>query len=155
MRMLGIDYGRTRVGIAISDPLNIVARGLTVLRNSPALIGEICGLITLHEVGTAVVGIPLRGGGERGEMAREVEVFAARLAAASGITVVTEDESFTSRRAGRTMIEMGVPRKKRRDRSRVDLIASALILQQYLDATGPGKAGGPDDSENTTPSQRT
>jgi len=140
--MLGIDYGRSRVGIAISDPLNIIARGLTVLRNSPSLVAEVCDLISLHEIGTVVIGLPLKLSGEKGEMALEVERFAGKLAGASGVRVVTEDERYTSRQAGETMIEMGVPRKRRREKSRVDLMAAAIILQHYLDAAGGAEARG-------------
>jgi putative Holliday junction resolvase len=142
-RILGVDYGRRRVGIAISDPTNVLARGLTVLENNGTLIPKICAIISSEGVGE-VVGLPLTRRGEKGEMAIEVERFMVRLGAACGLPVTGFDERHSSTSALSSMIEMGVPKKKRR-RGEIDRVASALILQSYLDSLGeqapPG--GGP------------
>lgn len=151
MRILGIDYGRVRVGIALSDPLNLIASGLTVLNNSPKLISEIGELIRRYGVGIVVVGLPLTLAGGKGEMALEVERFADELAASTGVRVVRSDERFSSRQAGRTMIEMGVPKKRRREKHRVDLMASAIILQHYLDTAAAVKERGAEKTGGETP----
>jgi putative Holliday junction resolvase len=141
-RILGVDYGRKRVGIALSDPLNIVARGLTFIENGKGLIPEICGIIAREHVEEVVVGMPLTLRGEKGEMAAEVERFIDRLAAACGLPVVPFDERHSSTGALSSMIEMGVPRKKRRVRGEIDRVAAALILQSYLDTLRPERTAG-------------
>jgi len=137
-RILGVDYGRKRVGIAVSDPLNIVARGLTVLDNGRTLISDICGIAEKEGAGTIVVGLPLTLRGGKGDMAVEVERFIVRLRDACGLPVIAFDERHTSASALSSMIEMGVPRKKRGAKGAVDRVASALILQSYLDGLGTG-----------------
>jgi len=137
-RILGIDYGRRRVGIALSDPTRVLARGLTVLGNGKTLIPDICRIIAEEEVGEVVVGLPLTLRGEKGEMALEVERFISRLGGACGVPVVPFDERHSSAGALSSMIDMGVPRKKRRDRGAIDRVAAALILQAYLDSL-PGE----------------
>jgi len=132
-RVLGIDYGRKRVGIAISDPTRLIARGLTMLDNGRTLLPEICRIIRREEVTEVVVGLPLTLRGEKGEMAVEVEGFIARLGAACGLPVVPFDERHSSTDALSSMIGMGVPRKKRRVKGEIDRVAAALILQSYLD----------------------
>jgi len=139
-RILGVDYGRKRVGIAVSDPTNLIARGLTVLENGKTLIPRICEIISKEGARRVVVGLPLTLRGEKGEMAMEVERFIERLGAASGVPVVAFDERHSSTSALTSMIEMGVPMKKRRVRGAVDRVASALILQSYLDALEPDRA---------------
>lgn len=137
-RILGVDYGRKRVGIAVSDPMKTIARGLTVLENGKTLIPQICGIASTEDVGEIVVGLPLTLQGEKGEMALEVERFIARLGDASGLPVIPFDERHSSVSALSSMIEMGVPRKKRSARGARDRVASAIILQAYLDTIEPG-----------------
>jgi len=138
-RILGVDYGRKRVGIALSDPMNIIARGLTVLENGKTLIPKICGIAEREGVREIVVGLPLTLRGEKGGMATEVEGFIGRLRAACGLPVVAFDERHSSTSALTSMIDMGVPRKKRGVKGAVDRVASAIILQAYLDELGAGR----------------
>ena len=132
-RVLGVDYGRRRVGIAVSDPLGVIARAVGVLERTPSLASEICRLAAELGAGSVVVGMPLTLRGEKGGMAMEVEAFVAELERTCGLPVTTVDERFTSSTAVDTMIEMGVPKKKRREKGRVDAMAAALILQDFLD----------------------
>jgi len=133
-RILGIDYGGKRVGISVSDPTNIIARGLTVIINSGNLIDGIKSLAEEYGVGSIVVGMPFRLDGEKGEKAEEVSSFISRLRQATGLDVVPWDERFTTREAHRTMREMGVRKMKRQSKSAIDMTAAALILQGYLDS---------------------
>ena len=135
-RVLGIDYGSKRVGIAVSDPMNIIARGVTVIPNSAKLIGEIKRIAGEFEVEKIVVGIPLNLKGEKGSKAEEVEEFIAELEAELRIEVVRQDERFTTIEAHRTLRDMNVGKSKRRSRETIDEMASALILQGYLDRRG-------------------
>ena len=77
--------------------------------------------------------MPLTPRGAKGDMALEVEAFVAELVRECGLDVVTVDERYTSATAADTAIAMGVPRKKRREKGRVDAMAAAIILQDYLD----------------------
>jgi putative Holliday junction resolvase len=132
-RILGVDYGRRRVGIAVSDPLGIIARGVGVLARTPGLAGEVCRMAAGFGAGTVVVGMPFTLRGEKGEMALEVEAFIVELRRACGLAVVTVDERFTSATAAGTLLEMRVPKMKRRRKGTLDSMAAALILQDFLD----------------------
>jgi putative holliday junction resolvase len=139
LRFLGVDYGRKRVGIAVSDPLGVIARGVGVLERRRTLASEVCRMASELGAGTVVVGMPFTLKGGKGEMALEVEAFIAELQRTCGLAVVTVDERFTSATAADTLIEMGVPKMKRREKGRIDTMAAALILQDFLD-NRPGPA---------------
>ena len=144
-RVLGIDYGRRRVGIAVSDPLGIIARGVTVLERTKTLVADICRIAAELGAGTVVVGMPLTLRGTKGEIAREVDEFIGALQRDCGLPVIAVDERFSSSEARSTQLKMGVPQKKRRVKSDIDLMAAALILQDYLDRKGapdPAPPGG-------------
>ena len=132
-RILGVDYGRARVGIAVSDPLGVIARGVGVLARTPGLAAEVCRMAAEFDAVTVVVGMPLTLRGEKGVMAREVDAFIGELERSCGLEVVTVDERFTSATAADTLIEMGVPKMKRRRKGLIDSMAAALILQDFLD----------------------
>jgi putative holliday junction resolvase len=132
-RYLGVDYGRRRVGIAVSDPLGVIARGVGVLERKPSLAADVCRMAAELGAGTVVVGMPFTLKGEKGEMALEVEAFIAEVERTCGLPVVAVDERFTSSSAADTLIEMGVPKMKRREKGRIDAMAAALILQDFLD----------------------
>jgi putative Holliday junction resolvase len=132
-RILGIDYGSKRIGIAVSDPLNIIARGVTVIPNSPAKIGEIKRIAVEFGVEKIVVGVPINLKGRKDAMAEEVEEFIRLLASELNVEIVRQDERFTSRIARQTLLDMNVGKMKRRVKGRIDEMASALILQGYLD----------------------
>ena len=128
MRIIGIDYGRARVGISLSDPTGTIAHPLGVLPNTPKILDEIAKLATANGVKMIVVGLPLNMNGEEGEMARD---FARKLHKATGLPVEMFDERLTSWEAHEIMKEAGLTRKKR---SRLaDKLAATIILQRYLD----------------------
>ena len=139
-RILGIDYGSKRLGIAVSDPLNIVARGLGVVRNSATMFEEIRRFAEEYDVETIVVGMPLNLKGERGIMAGEVGEFMDVLRAKLNREVVPFDERFTTRTAHQSLRDAVVRKKQRQSKERIDEIASALILQHYLDRRHRGGA---------------
>ena len=133
-RILGIDYGDTRMGVAVSDPAAILAVALrTVPVNSDA---DAC-LKTLEccretEAERIVVGIPISLNGTRGPMAQKVQRFVDRLAGAAGIPVETWDERMTTSMVERGLIAADVSRAKRKGLR--DKLAAQAILQSYLDA---------------------
>lgn len=94
MRVLALDYGRARTGVAVSDPTGTIARPVAVVEGAD--ITRIVELIREHDVERVVVGLPLTLRGEVGEQARETQSFIDRLASASGVEVVPFDERFTT-----------------------------------------------------------
>ncbi|HZY09811.1 MAG TPA: Holliday junction resolvase RuvX [Bacteroidota bacterium] len=132
-RILGIDYGARRIGIAVSDPLRIIAQGITVVENSPELHDHLRQLIKEYNIEKIVVGMPLSLKGEQGSQAGKVEQFIAQLKNNFGLEVIEIDERFTSRIAQQTIRSLGVSKKRRQMKEKVDQIAAALILQDYLD----------------------
>lgn len=133
-RLIGIDYGRARVGVAMSDPLGIFASPLeTVLATN--IIVYLQNLARSGETISAfVVGYPLNLDGRPAEAAADVDRFLQQLKAAfPGVKVELEDERFTSVLAHRAMIDGGMKYKQRRDKASVDKISAAIILQSYMD----------------------
>jgi putative Holliday junction resolvase len=142
MRLLGIDAGTRRVGVALSDPTGTIAQGLMVIprRSWEQVLGAIADLARVHQVEGIVVGLPLRLEGGEGEAAAEARRFAARLAEVVAIPVTLEDERLSTAEADRRMVEAGVRRDDRRTRR--DAVAAALILQKALDRRRARRAGG-------------
>jgi len=133
MRVLGVDYGRRRIGLAISDSDGIVASPLPIYirRDARADIEHIARLAREKEVGTIVIGLPLNLDGSRGEMAEEVAAFAARLGTRARIPVATFDERLTTAEAERVLLQADISRKRRKKVR--DSLAAVLILQGYLE----------------------
>ncbi len=135
MRILGIDYGRRRIGLAISDEAEFLARPLDPYQRTHSFRKDLESLAQLareFEAGTIVVGLPLNMDGSKGEMALEVEEFVAQLQAVSKIAIVVSDERLTSVEAERVLLEGNVKRKDRKQLR--DGLAATLILQGYLDS---------------------
>lgn len=133
MRILGIDFGTKRIGVAVSDPLEITAHGLkTVQRqNKKQLIADLTELCKKEGVEEVVIGLPINMNGTQGPKAKEVLEFIPPLQESLGIPVKTWDERLSSREAGRLMIEEGLSRKRQKQES--DRLAATLILQGYLE----------------------
>jgi putative Holliday junction resolvase len=133
-RVMGLDYGERRIGLALSDPLGITAQPLRTLERVTlaADLEVLAALARHHEVERFVVGLPLALDGTRGERVRRTEEFAARLGRATGLPVEAWDERFTSVQAERTLLEADLSRRRRREV--IDTTAAVLILQGWLDA---------------------
>lgn len=134
-RVLAVDPGTVRVGLAVSDPLGITAQPLEVVPavEAVARIAAICGELGVEEV---IVGLPVTEQGEEGESARMARELVQELEEATGLPVTAIDERYTSRMAESTMVEAGVRRRRRR--GSVDKVAAAVLLRGYLDA-GDGR----------------
>jgi len=135
-RVMGLDYGQRRIGVALSDPLGITAQPLLTLERTTldADLDSLGSLMKRWDVRRVVIGLPLSLKGERGERAREAEGFGRRLERASGVPVEAWDERLTSVQAERALLEGDVSRKRRREV--IDRTAAAIILQSWLDARG-------------------
>lgn len=136
MRLLGIDLGEKRIGIALSDPGRIVAQSAgQIARGTPAeTLEKLRDMAARHEVDGAVVGLPLNMNGSDGPAARSAREFAGSLRKGLGIPVALWDERLTTAEADSLMKSAGLSRRKRA--VRVDGIAAQLILQSYLDSRG-------------------
>ena len=133
-RILAIDYGTKRTGIAVSDPLRIIAGGLTTVATRE-LERWLAQYFAENDVTTVVLGKPTQMNGQPSETWRFVGPLAARLRRAyPDKEVVFHDERFTSVMAHRAMLESGIGRMARRDKALVDKISATIILQSYMDA---------------------
>lgn len=131
-RILGIDYGRKRCGIAVTDPLKIIANGLTTVP-SHTLIEFIQGYVTKEEVEKIVVGLPKQLNGNPSESMKYITPFLNRLKKVlPNIPVVMYDERFTSTIAHKAMLDGGMKKSDRRNKEIVDTIAASIILNDYL-----------------------
>ena len=131
IRVLALDLGEARVGVALSDPLGMTAQPLEVVERH-RLLKRLPELIAEYEVQRIVVGLPLRLDGSKGQAAQSVKATAKEIEAAVKLPVELWDERLTTAQAQRMLIGADVSRKGRK--SAVDKIAAALILQSYLDA---------------------
>ncbi|MBR3989259.1 MAG: Holliday junction resolvase RuvX [Bacteroidales bacterium] len=132
-RIIGIDYGRRRTGLAASDPLGIFASALDTV-DSTKLIDYLKNYAEKERIVHFVVGYPVNLNGRPAEAQADVDAFLKVLGKAfPGIPVTLEDERFTSVMAHRAMIDGGMKYKDRRNKESVDKIAAAIILQGYLD----------------------
>jgi len=132
-RIIGIDYGRKRVGVAVSDPLGIFASALETV-HSAKIIEYLKKYAENENVVRFVVGYPINMNGAPSEAAKDIDVFLKCLAKAfPEIPVTLEDERFTSVLAHRAMIDGGMKKQDRMKKESVDKISAAIILQSYLD----------------------
>lgn len=130
---IGLDVGRRRIGVAISDPLGITAQPHSVIERK-GLTADLASLVQLSSQCDAqgfVVGLPRRTTGEEGPEVESVRAFAAALQEETGLPVEWYDERFSTVVAERALQEQGVRGQKRR--RRIDQVAAAVILQDFLD----------------------
>lgn len=132
-RILAIDYGTKRCGIAATDPLQIIASAVATV-DTKQLDTWLKNYLSAEEVSTLVVGKPMRLDGSETHSSKAVANFVTSLRKNfPNITIAEVDERFTSAIAQRTMIDMGMKKKDRRNKSNVDQISATLILQTYLE----------------------
>jgi len=141
LRILAIDPGTVRLGLALSDPSGTIAQPLSVLarRSEPEDLKALTELVERHEVGMIVIGLPRLMDGRLDAAAHEAQAFGTQVARATGRPVAYWDERLTSVAAERYLIEQGKRRNKRRQE--IDRMAATLLLQGYLDyraGRGPG-----------------
>lgn len=133
-RILAIDFGLKRTGIAVTDPLKIIASGLTTVPTAEVLVflEKYC---LEEEVERFVVGLPLHPDGNPAQIAAQADAFATQLQKKfPDQPVVRQDERYTSNDAKRIILQSGAKKQKRRDKALVDKVAAALILEQYMEA---------------------
>ena len=131
-RLLAIDYGARRVGLALSDPLKMIASPYRTIinNNNTILIEEIETIIAAEDIELTIVGLPLGMAGQKTEQTKKVEEFVDKLTD-RGIIIKYEDERWSSVAAKRSMKEQNI--KSGHNKDLVDQTAAAIFLQQYLD----------------------
>lgn len=133
-RILAIDYGTKRTGIAVTDPLQIMANGLETVPTAQ-LLDFLNRYVEKEDVETIVVGYPTKTNGEDSENAKHVKPFVKRITKKfPQIHITLVDERFTSQIAQQTILQGGVKKKKRQDKTLVDKISATIILQSYLES---------------------
>jgi len=136
-RILGVDYGERRIGLALSDPTGILAHPLPTLqrrRGKRPPVAALARLAEENEVTAIVLGLPLTPAGDESDWTREVRSFGDALGERTGLSVAFMDERMTSLQAERAVRSMGLPKQRREEKGRVDAAAAVLILQAYLDS---------------------
>ncbi len=134
MRVLGIDYGDSRIGVAVSDPMGWTAQGLETIKSKDSLrkaIERIMEIIRQYEIKDIVIGYPLNMNGTAGPRTERTEAFIKKLLELGDFNIVKWDERLTTVSAHRAMNELGV--KASNKKNIVDTMSAVFILQGYLD----------------------
>jgi putative holliday junction resolvase len=141
-RILALDYGTKRIGVALSDELGWTAQPLETFerRTLDRDLAHIQQLVNAHDVREVVIGLPLRLNGEEGPAVQAVHLFVDQLGEVLSVPIVLWDERMTTRSAEELLIAADVSRKKRK--GVVDRIAAAILLQGYLEAQGASPGSG-------------
>ena len=134
MRILALDHGTKRIGIALSDELKVIAQPLEFVPAEPfdSFVTRLKQLISEKQVELVLVGMPRNMNGSYGPAALKVEEFVAALRSAITVPIKTWDERLTSAQANRFLIQGNVRREQRKEK--VDKMAAAILLQSYLDS---------------------
>ena len=133
-RILAIDYGTKRVGVAVTDPLGMIAGALATV-DTPRIFDFLNEYLTINDCNRLVIGYPLTLRNEPAEVTREIDRFIERFASLYPyIEVIKYDERFTSKLAFDTILASGIGRRKRRDKAVIDRISATIILQNYLES---------------------
>lgn len=137
-RIVGLDIGQRRIGVAISDETQTIARalGLITAGSIDRVIAEIKDILTRYEAGEVIVGLPLKMDGTEGPAVKKVREFVGLLRKNLSVTVSTFDERLTTKQGEAVLLQADLSRKKRK--SKIDSIAAQIILQAYLDFKNRG-----------------
>lgn len=143
MRILGIDFGERRIGLALSDPTGTIASPLPTMARRAGKRPPIKALAEIaaeNDVEAIVMGLPLNLAGDETEWCAEIRRVGALLEDRTGLSVRYVDERMTSVQAERAVRSLGLPKKERERKERIDAAAAVLILQRWLDVSGdPGQ----------------
>jgi len=133
-RILAIDYGKKRTGLAVTDPLKIIANGLTTV-NTQELFDYLKAYILREEVEKIIIGLPYQLDGSPTDATPSVLHCIRRLKNSfPNIPIISVDEQFSSKLASRAMVEMGMKKKDRQKKELIDEIAATILLQEYMQA---------------------
>lgn len=132
-RILGIDFGIKRIGLALSDPSNTLASPLPTIQNDKKAIEKIVEIIDKNNVDKIVIGYPLNMNGTKSSICELVDKFVEKLSSKTDKEIIKRDERLTSYIAQQQILESVKSKKKRQDKSLLDQFSARIILQEYLD----------------------
>jgi putative pre-16S rRNA nuclease len=132
-RIAGIDYGKKRVGVAVADEMHITASPRkTLIVTEDSFWEDLLDMLEFDRIGAIVVGVPYRLDDKNQKWINEIKEFIKDLTEKSSLPVYEYDESYSSKRAVSTMIEIGKKKKKRAKKGSTDMIAAAIILRDFM-----------------------
>lgn len=131
-RILAIDYGTKRIGIAITDPLNIFAYPLTTLQNNSDFFKSLKSILQQYKVTKILIGIPIKEDGTEAKLLNKITELKNEIENKFNIQVILVDERYSSEIAKQRIIETVKSKKKRRNKSLLDMNAAAVILEDYM-----------------------
>ncbi|MDX9925137.1 MAG: Holliday junction resolvase RuvX [Ignavibacteriaceae bacterium] len=131
-RIMAIDFGEVRLGIAITDPLNMFAYPLETIPNNNLAILKLLDIIKNYSVKFFIIGMPIKESGEQTKLMDKIQKFSVDLKDKSGIEFEFYDERYTSKMASQMINESNLSKKKRRDKALIDKTAASIMLQDYL-----------------------
>lgn len=132
-RIMALDYGRARIGVAVCDPLHIVVSTRPVIEHRAPVEEAVAQRILAERADIVVVGVPLLDDGRETEIIREIRNFVCRLRTLVNVPVIEVDEAFSTKAALRTMLGSGLSRKRRSQKGKKDVVAAAVILRDFLE----------------------
>jgi putative holliday junction resolvase len=132
MKLLGMDYGRSRIGVAVTDETGSIIRGLTTInrKQSQDVIADLVQILTVEMPSTIIVGLPLDVDNNETAMSEEIRIFAAKIGERTAIPIKFMDESYSSIRSAELLRSR--KKKERRVKASVDRIAACIILETYI-----------------------
>ena len=132
-RLLALDIGKKRIGIAVCDMLHITTNPLITIENNPNALEEILKISQHEKIGAIIIGMPPESEGQSNAIIKEILRYQQLLLNALDIDIILQDESFSSKRAVEQLIASGRSKSYRKDKSVIDKTAAAIILRSFLD----------------------
>jgi len=132
-RIMALDYGRARIGVAVCDPMHIVISTRTIIENRPPVEAAVAERIAYERAEVVLVGVPLLHDGRVTEMIEEIRAFVTRLRAMVSVPVVEVDEAFSTKAARSVMMSVGLSKKRRAEKGKKDVVAAAVMLRDFLE----------------------
>jgi putative Holliday junction resolvase len=132
MRLIGLDWGTARIGVAVSDPMGITALPLFSIENNEKFLGKLKETIGQYDAGEIILGLPKQMNGEQGIAAEKVKDFCKKIVSEIPVKVTLWDERLTTKIAQGSFIASGASRKKRK--GFIDAAAAGIMLQSYIDS---------------------
>lgn len=133
-RIMAVDFGKVRTGLAVTDPLHIIASALETVPTKE-LFSYLENYFKTEKVSDIVFGLPVRAHGVPGEIEKDIQEFISKFSKKfPEITIYRQDESYTSIRASEAIFAAGIKKKKRRDKTLIDRVSATLILQQFMES---------------------
>ncbi len=132
-RIMALDYGRARIGVAVCDPLHIVISTRPVIENRGSAETVVAERIAAERADIVLVGVPLLHDGRVTDIIAEIQAFVVRLRATVAVPVIEVDEAFTTAAARGIMLASGMSKKRRATKGRKDVVAAAVMLRDFLE----------------------